>query len=311
MDVLKEKIDQASKLYNSNSDHASATLDIISHAIELLNTNATYKPFGCFSGKKTQEYHSFKSINEESRPVRDDLFINDFNTFKKSFEDFKKSLFEIKSSWSKADSDLANKIIYTSVMSVACAFDLWKSGSRKTPGTFFEIFMAAILKWLLPNESFSKHIPLIDSINESEESSDAASVSTDIVIRSKSIKDLGVVIPLKITTRERIVQPFAQQRILDSYFGHGVYHSFIACISETQQDKKKRKVNHICVPGTIRLYQKYLSEISGIYYCDIPERYLEKDLTDVIPVKSMGDFLCDIFLFFNKQAPSDFQNQTL
>ncbi|EMY0612442.1 type II site-specific deoxyribonuclease [Yersinia enterocolitica] len=298
MDILKEKIDYASKLYNSGLDHIPATLDIIKHAMLLLNNQSTYGYFGAYNGKDIQEYHSFSYEGEMSRPVRDDLFIKDFNSFVSIFNDFHVSLKNIEKGWSGFNSQRANKVIYTSVMSVACCFDLWRNGSRKTPGTFFEIFMAAILKWMLPGEIFSKHIPLIDQIKEGEDLSDSSSVSTDIVIKSGRYRDLNVVIPLKITTRERIVQPFAQQRILDSYFGTGIYHSFVACISETQQDKRKRKVNHICVPGTIRLYQKYLSSLSGLYYCDIPERYLESDLTDVIPVKSMGDFLFDIYSFF-------------
>ena len=301
MDILKEKIDVASRLYNLNLDHIPATLQVIEHAMLLLKNNAGYGYFGSFNGKNTQEYHSFTFNGEYSRPVRDDLFITDYDFFVSGFREFNESLRDIGSKWSSFDSRRANKIIYTSVMSVACCFDLWKSGSRKTPGTFFEIFMAAVLKWMIPDEIFSKHIPLIDQLESDDESIDPSSVSTDIVIKTK-YKNASVVIPLKITTRERIVQPFAQQRILDSYFGNGVYFSFLACISETQQDKKKKKVNHICVPGTIRLYQKYLSSLSGMYYCDIPERYLERDLTDIIPVRTMGDFLFDIYSFFRSQG---------
>jgi len=300
MDILKEKIDLASRRYNLNLDHIPATLQVIEHAMLLLENNAGYGYFGSFNGKNTQNYHSFTFDGEFSRPVRDDLFITDYHFFVAGFREFNESLKTIDRRWSSFDSARANKIIYTSVMSVACCFDLWKSGSRKTPGTFFEIFMAAVLKLMIPDEIFSKHIPLIDQLESDDESFDPSSVSTDIVITSKN-KNTSVVIPLKITTRERIVQPFAQQRILDSFFGENIYFSFLACISETQQDKKRRKVNHICVPGTIKLYQKYLSSISGIYYCDIPERYLERDLTDIIPVKSMGDFLFDIYSFFRSQ----------
>jgi len=300
MDILKEKIDLASRRYNLNLDHIPATLQVIEHAMLLLENNAGYGYFGSFNGKNTQNYHSFTFDGEFSRPVRDDLFITDYHFFVAGFREFNESLKTIDRRWSSFDSARANKIIYTSVMSVACCFDLWKSGSRKTPGTFFEIFMAAVLKLMIPDEIFSKHIPLIDQLESDDESFDPSSVSTDIVITSKN-KNTSVVIPLKITTRERVVQPFAQQRILDSFFGENIYFSFLACISETQQDKKRRKVNHICVPGTIKLYQKYLSSISGIYYCDIPERYLERDLTDIIPVKSMGDFLFDIYFFFRSQ----------
>jgi len=298
MDILKNKIDYASRLYNANLDHIPATLQIIEHAMFLLKKDANYDFFGSFTGKNVQEYCSFTYHGECSRPIRDDIFISDFKIFSLEFKEFHTKLRNIGSTWSWLDSQRANKIIYTSVMSVACCFDLWKKGSRKTPGTFFEIFMAAILKWMLPNETFSKHIPLLDEINENPGISDSSSVSTDIVIRSSTYSNRNIVIPLKITTRERIVQPFAQQRILNSFFGENIYFSFLACISETQQDKNKKKVNQICLPGTIKLYQKHLSSISGLYYCDIPERYLGNDLTDIIPVKSMGEFLIDVYLFF-------------
>ncbi|EPM8489379.1 type II site-specific deoxyribonuclease [Escherichia albertii] len=302
MDKLRELVSRASKLYNRNLDHLPATLELIEHSMFLLKENAKYDYFGPFKGKEEIGYYAFFDNNEISRPIRDDLYIRDINNYKKSSNNVLIDLKNINTNWDSDKSNLANKVIYTSIMSIACAFDLWKKGSRKTPGTVFEIYIAALLKVMLPNEIFSKHIPLIDQINSDEELTDPASVSTDIVIKSGANVNRGVVIPLKITTRERIVQPFAQQRILDSYFGNGIFNSFLACISETQQDKTHRKVNHICVPGTIRLYQKYLSNVAGMYYCDIPERYLQADLTDIIPVKSMGEFLLDINNFFMRTA---------
>ncbi|WP_158151267.1 type II site-specific deoxyribonuclease [Pantoea ananatis] len=307
MDDLKRKIDLASKLYNKNQSHITQCRDIAVHSLDMLNAKAIYSYFGDFEGKITLSYYAFQYNGDFSRPVRPDLFISESDEFLSLFEKLLIKLPCINASWSSEDSHIANKVIYTSVMSVSCAFDLWKKGSRKTPGTFFEILMAAILKIVLPDEAFSKHIPLVDTLNVEEENIassseelESSSVSTDIVIKN-SRDTVGAVIPLKITTRERIVQPFAQQKILDSYFGRGKYNSFVACISETQQVKNKNKVNHICVPGTIRLYQKYLAKISGIYYCDIPERYLMQDLTSVLPVKSIGDLFKDIYLFFKEK----------
>src|SRR5690606_14225136 len=131
-----------------------------------------------------------------------------------------------------------------------CAYDLWQRRSRKTPGTFFEVLMASLLQQMLPRAAFSKHIPLAallrdrdaaegatetetDAVEEAEGEDDGrSSVSTDLVIGTPD-RPGGVVVPLKITTRERIVQPFAHQRILDSAFGEGVYRSLLVCISET------------------------------------------------------------------------------
>lgn len=102
----------------------------------------------------------------------------------------------------------------------------------------------------------------------------------------------GLVVPAKITTRERIVQPFAHQRILDSAFGVGHYRSALACVSEMQRDEEVG-ANEICVPGTIRLYQEYLAPLSGIYYLDPPVRYLQSDVTSIIEVSSLGHFFSE------------------
>src|SRR5262249_28543176 len=93
--------------------------------------------------------------------------------------------------------------------------------------------------------------------------------------------------------RERVVQPFAHQRILQSSF-KDKYHSFLCCISETQLDRKTSTVKQICVPGTIKLFQRFLSPIEGLYYCDIPARYLQPSLTKFIPVKTLAEAFNDI-----------------
>ena len=104
-------------------------------------------------------------------------------------------------------------------------------------------------------------------------------------------KDPGLVVPVKITTRERVGQPYTHQRILDSVFGEGVYRSVLVCMSEMQRDKQ-HSANSICVPGPIRLYQTHVAKLSGLYYLDPPARYLDEDVTSVVPVRKVGTLLC-------------------
>lgn len=243
--------------------------------------------------------------------------MHDSSLFAEEYKELLNGYSKIPPEWSTSEKDRANKVIYTAVMSIACCYDLWQRGSRKTPGTFFEILMAAVLKELFSEFYFSKHIPLTEfledvdlgeitgddseggSANDAEENSgeSASSLSTDLVINNVKTGK-GLVIPLKITTRERIVQPFAHQRILDSAFGIGRFTSYVVCISETQQDAKNLKVNQVCVPGTVKLFQKYLAPIGGLYYCDVPQRYNTYDMQRVIPIKTVGDFFIDAYHFF-------------
>jgi hypothetical protein len=135
--------------------------------------------------------------------------------------------------------------------------------------------LGSILSAFLPQHKRGKFISLPEF---------GEKVSTDIVLDDGV---LGIVFPAKITTRERIVQPYAHQRILDSVFGDARYKSVLLCVSETQRDDKKQGVNNICVPGTIKLFQAHLSKLSGLYYLDPPVRYLQDDILSLVPV---GDF---------------------
>ena len=81
--------------------------------------------------------------------------------------------------------------------------------------------------------------------------------------------------------------------LLESSFP-GQFKSFLCCISETQLDKKTASVKQICVPGTIKLFQRFLSPIEGLYYCDIPARYSLPSLTRYVPVKKLGEVFNDL-----------------
>lgn len=309
MEIVKTLFVQASKAYNSNISHQLLCLDLVKYCLSKLETEAKYQFFGNFAGRAPVPYSVFQGTGN-SRPVRSDLFFEKEAPFFEAYSRLVNRLQTGQSPWSTADETEANRVIYTAVMSVACCFDIWQRNSRKTPGTFFEVFIAGLLKLAFPLATLSKHIPLLDILEDSEsgrpalasellDEDEKGSVATDIVIGTSSRRG-GVVLPLKITTRERIVQPFAHQRILDSAFGRGVYQSLIVCISETQLDEKSRSVKQVCVPGTIKLYQKYLAPIGGLYYCDVPQRYAQDDVAKVLPVRSLGQLFADIRLALEK-----------
>jgi hypothetical protein len=312
---LKKLYGEACKAYNRGAEHYGICLMVVAYCQRKLAKEAKFVPYGKFAGTPPVMYNVF-SLNEAvSRPVRPDLFITDDATFVTAHASLLKILQDPNHTWTKADYLCANQVVYTAIMSVASCYDIWQPKSRKTPGTFFEVFMAGLLQSVFPDAAFSKHISLAkilekDAVDvgtaaeaaaeeEAEEAAkeegedDSSSVSTDVVVGVKG-QSGGAVIPLKITTRERIVQPFAHQRILDGAFGAGHYLSLIVCISETQLDKDTNSVNQICVPGTIKLFQKYLAPIGGLYYCDVPQRYAMKDVTQIVKVRSVGHLFEDV-----------------
>lgn len=312
MDELKKLYRDACKAYNKSKPHFQKCRAVVQHCQQKLNDDAKLGEYGKFAGTPDIQYSAFTSGQAISRPVHPDFFTATNNDFEVNLETVLKIAKDPERKWTDSERKLSSQTIYTAIMSFACCYDLWNPKARKTPGTFFEVFMAGLLQSVFTDIAFSKHIPLTkildaggsppnaednpdqdEAISDGNEGDEKSSVATDVVLSAPNKKG-GIVLPLKITTRERVVQPFAHQRILDAAFEPGTYKSLIVCISETQLDKEAKKVKQICVPGTIQLFQKYLAPIEGIYYCDVPQRYAKNDVTDVIKVKSIGHLFCDL-----------------
>ena len=260
--------------YDSGGSPLDALRDIACLGIEKLATISTID-YGRIANKS---YFAFSNNHALSRPIRTSLFIQDSTQFRTLWSQFINSI-EVERHVSTMCANDIDRVLYTAIMSFAACFDIWKPKSRKTPGTHFEVLLGSVLTLFLPNLARSKFI----SLPEQDEK-----VSTDIVFGNEIG---GIVIPAKITTRERIVQPYAHQRILDSIFPDGRYKSVLMCVSETQRDDDDVAVNEICVPGTVRLFQTHLSSLSGIYYLDPPARYMAADVATLVRVGSYSTLL--------------------
>lgn len=307
MNEIEKYFKDAASLYNKNKPHLEECLTLIRSCILRLNEHTYYRYFGNFRGLMPVKYNVFEFDSALSRPLRSDLFIDDIDQFDEMNVEFLKQLENASEIWTERNVRNATQVIYTSVMSFACVIDLWKRSSRKTPGTFFEIYIASLIPIFFPDAVLSKHITLATALNNTDISESEAGhsgkdeiprVATDLVVGRKNYES-KIVIPLKITTRERIVQPFAHQRILDSAFGSGVFSSFLTCVSETQLDHQTSSVKQVCVPGTVKLFQRHLGQLSGLYYCDVPQRYAARDMKECLPVKEIGEIFRDFYRFFD------------
>lgn len=310
MEKLKKTFDAAKRSYDRGEAPLTEIATVCRTALQMLSSAEELNDFGRLGIKN---YTVLQDQSSRSRPFLKQLML-DHSSFDKAWDsliksaDTEKHLFQV-------SEEFATTVLYSSVMAFALCYDLWKPKSRKTPGTFLEVVIGSVLSLLAPRPiaergKFIKlprnrelvdlpesELLVKDEIDVSSEGNDeevdlVGSVSTDIVFEFKNGNETrGIVIPAKITTRERIVQPFAHQRILDSAFGVGRYISVLVCVSETQRDDNNGRVNEICVPGTISLFQRYLANLRGIYYLDPPQRYLALSSSGVIEVHSVGSLL--------------------
>ena len=245
------------------------------HCLTLLD-RVEYRPLATCDDKA---YGVFAGDEGVSRPVCTSLFRRDASEVEAAWQALAGSARPAEHRFEMPSADM-NEVLYTAITGFAVCFDLFRRGSRKTPGTYLEIVVGSLIQAVAPTMIRGAHVQLRDP---------GESVSTDIVFLKPGSRG-GLVVPAKITTRERIVQPFAHQRILDAVHGAGRFKSILVCVSEMQR-QGGTGANAICVPGTIRLFQRYLAPLEALYYLDPPARYLRSDVTELLPVRTLGDLL--------------------
>lgn len=155
------------------------------------------------------------------------------------------------------------KLLYTSAMSYCATTDLTKTNDKKSPGTFFEIFTGHLVAGQFGvNPERHTEVPSLDIQN---------TLPTDYVF------DLGpgcnrIHLPIKTSTRERVVQVWAHQRVLDGLHGTNRFKGLLVAMTETNKQNDSSVVE-VCLPGQWAVYQMYIAQMHRIYYLDVPQKY--------------------------------------
>lgn len=245
----------------------------------------------CTSKVPGKNYFVFKKATSSesfvSRPVNEALFSDDlesvrllFDTLDAGFspDDLRRRL----NSWSV---ELLQKTLYSMTIAFCCAIDIQKSGDRKTPGTFFEYVVAYM---------FSRRLR-INPVRRVEITSQGTKISlpTDFIF-DPGPQHRKFHVPAKTSTRERIIQVWAHQRVIDGTLGQGRFLGTPVIMTETKLDKEKLEVIEICLPLQWQIYQAHISQLTRIYYLDVPQPYVA--LNDVMPpikVRPFAEFFLE------------------
>jgi hypothetical protein len=88
-----------------------------------------------------KEYFSFSEGLSLSRPINATLYNPDIKNWEWLTEKMKSNSFD------PSDTDLIRSTLYTVAISFCACVDLLKERDQKTPGTFFEFFIAYFFTW--------------------------------------------------------------------------------------------------------------------------------------------------------------------
>ncbi len=249
-------------------------MELIRLSLELLNEAAD--PVELISRVVGKEYISYavrSGVKTLSSPVNKALFIPNFKTVDAHWQ-----------AWRAGEHrDGLSQLTYTMATSFRAASELLDRNNKKGPATFFEILVGHLVARAVGGVPKKEKVKLpIERRN--------VRLTMDFLL------DLGagrpkIHMPVKLSTRERIVQAWAHQRLLDSAFGSDTYRGVLVVLSETKLDNTKREVVEICVPEQWLAYQTYLARMERIYFFDVPAKYaaLAEDFP-VFKVKQFAEF---------------------
>lgn len=217
-----------------------------------------------------KRYFGFRSEGQ-SRPINKALYVEDQGELNQLLRTFR-------GGFRTARAEDIVRTTYTIAYSVFAANDAYEVG-RKASATFFEILVGHIVARAL-DVSPRKKVRIPES---------GADLPTDYVF-DPGPQSRKIHLPIKTSTRERAVQAWVHQLVLDRIFGTGVYRDILVVSAETKRDSKTGEVIEICVPRQLQMFQARVAEISRIYYLDPPQVYL--DLANEFPrveVKTFGE----------------------
>jgi hypothetical protein len=217
-------------------------------------------------GKNYVVFNSTGNINDKhSRPVNIDLYNSG-----KAVDASGRSKVDI-----FFENLLANQItnqsaiditdaLYVISMNYCCCADLI-TGVKSNSGDYFEKFVGHL---------YARHLNQNPStvMNACELDNESIQIPTDYIFNlGPNLPKFHV--PVKTSTRERCVEVWAQQRILDGAYGVGRFICLLTCIGETNFVKRNHSVDIVCVPNQWINYQLFISQVKRAYYLDMPPRY--------------------------------------
>lgn len=242
------------------------------YAVEFLGEHAELVHLN--SRVPNKEYVSYRTDGAVARPANSALFIADLDTFKADWV-----------AWDEGTIQKPEllKLLYTAALAPCLAMELFDKQNKKGPATFFECFVGNLVATQVKREpSHKAPLKIGDSL---------VRMTMDFLYSPEDGKP-GLHVPVKMSTRERVVQAWAHQRLLDSAYGDGTYKGLMILFSETKLDSRNLEVVEICVPDQWLAYQTHLAKMDNIYYFDLPDRYLKMAAAfpDIMKVETIENY---------------------
>ena len=180
------------------------------------------------------------------------------------------------------DFDRLSAMLYLVCLVPCLVFDLLNRGDRKRPATYFERVIGHVISGAIGIDPSNSQRFSVAGVRPSMTMDHLFTVPGN---------SPNIHLPVKMSTRERVVQVWSHQAMLDKAFGKGAYRGLMVLFAETKLDSQTLEVVEIAVPEQWVAYQSLLATMDRIYYLDVPVKYQEladqhPNLFNILPLAS-------------------------
>lgn len=267
---------------NDLNDFQEISRRILEYLPNVLNEEVEFNEYKLCSS-------NIAGTRKQIRPFNKNLFIIDANSFSNQYKNFTNILEYLRNgerSFSETEYRIVDKIIYTIQQSLGIGLDLFveSNSARKHVGNRFEELIRVLLRSI--NISLNKIV--INIPYETEEGEKFYKCETDVVVspfnevrsNSQNIHPDELIITLKTTTKDRMPKIFIDKILLENFLGHPVR---VVGISQNDiQRKGDDKISYTFVSNLFMVYTRFLIQLEGYYYLDLPSRAYEKPFNQYI-----------------------------
>jgi hypothetical protein len=211
------------------------------------------------------------------RPINKSLFIANELEFMKSFDNLRAIFNRIKDKetlYSDIEKETINRTLYTIQQSLGAGLDLMvnPNSARKHVGNRFEELMKVTFSEIgISNKKLVLQIPY-----ETDEGIKTYKCENDLVLSpysdvrsSPSSLDIKeIVVSAKTTSKDRMGKMFIDKILLEKFVRHP--QKVIGIFLNDVQRKEDNNISFTLVSGLFMVYSKFLTQLEGIYYLDLP-----------------------------------------
>ncbi|MFC1799299.1 hypothetical protein ACFL2Z_00090 [Candidatus Eisenbacteria bacterium] len=267
-----ENAKRACKADLTSREAGDAIVNLATLSLRFLEAQATL--IDLVSRVPGKEYVTYKRNSVVARPANKRFFLRN-----------EREVLALWESWRNQDIEPTKlaEVSYTVALGPCLAMELLDRGNKKGPATYFEYLIGHIVARALRSNPKKRAVLPIRGRS--------VQMTMDFLFDMGSGRP-GIHMPVKMSTRERVVQAWSHQRLLDSAYGDGTYKGIMVLFSETKLNSRSLEVVEICVPDQWLAYQSLLATLDRIYYFDVPERYrvLTETFPDLIQIRQIGEF---------------------